>query len=99
MGQDTKLILEQALAAPLGALHLADRLSAKTRWHDLTDAECDGAAAELRRLHAEADRLRGAVEVLLRGMKQVQTRPAMESAFIAAVVLEDAKQQYGVTIF
>lgn len=39
------------------ALRLADSLSDIRRWHDLTDDECDLAAAELRRQHSriEAD--------------------------------------------
>ena len=33
------------------ALRLADALANLRRWHELTDDDCDGAAAELRRLH------------------------------------------------
>jgi len=33
------------------ALRLADALKSRTRWHDLTDDQCDAAAAELQRLH------------------------------------------------
>jgi len=35
------------------ALRLADALANLRRWHELTDDDCDEAAAELRRLHAE----------------------------------------------
>lgn len=39
------------------ALRLADKLALTTRWHHLTDDECDQSASELRRQHAriEAD--------------------------------------------
>ncbi len=33
------------------ALRLADALANLRRWHELTDDDCDEAAAELRRLH------------------------------------------------
>jgi hypothetical protein len=35
------------------ALLLADALANLRRWHELTDDECDKAADQLRRLHAE----------------------------------------------
>ena len=35
------------------ALRLADALRNPLRWHELTDDECDQAAAELRRLRAQ----------------------------------------------
>lgn len=40
------------MTTPLNPLQLADALTNPRRWHDLTDGECEQAAAHLRRLHA-----------------------------------------------
>lgn len=53
------------------------------------------AAMEVERL-SEIERLRAAVEWLAWGMKQIQTRPAEASAFLACTYLAEAKRAYGV---
>ncbi|KPF66087.1 hypothetical protein IP84_16865 [beta proteobacterium AAP99] len=47
---------------------------------------------------ADVQRLREAVGFLMSALKRVQTRPAEESAFIAAVCLDEARKRYAVRI-
>lgn len=54
-------------------------------------------AMEQERL-SEIERLQEAVTFLVAALKKVQTRPGVESAFIAAVSLEHAHKVYGVDI-
>lgn len=54
-------------------------------------------AMEQERL-SEIERLQEAVTFLVAALKKVQTRPGVESAFIAAVNLEHAHKVYGVDI-
>lgn len=54
-------------------------------------------AMEQERL-SEIERLQEAVTFLVAALKKVQTRPCIESAFIAAVNLEHAHKVYGVDI-
>ena len=48
------------------ALRLVDALTNPRRWHDLTDDDCEQAAAELRRLHAENSDFRATTDHLTR---------------------------------
>ena len=54
-------------------------------------------AMEQERL-SEIERLQEAVGFLVAALKKVQTRPGVESAFIAAVNLEHVHKVYGVNI-
>ena len=47
---------------------------------------------------SEVERLGEAVQFLLAALKRVQTRPMIESAFIAAVCIEEASNKYGVRV-
>ena len=47
---------------------------------------------------SEVERLQGAVDLLTRALLLVKRRPAQESAFIAAVNLQEAEKHYGVTV-
>lgn len=57
--------------------------------------EVDAAEHDLR---ADVQRLREACGFLMSALKRVQTRPAEESAFIAAVCLDEAHKLYSVRI-
>ncbi len=45
---------------------------------------------------SEVERLKDAVDFLMLALKRVQTRPMHESAFIAAVNLQEAENRFGV---
>ena len=64
---------------------------------------CCGSMLETESMEAErlseTERLQGAVEFLVAALKRVQVRPAQESAFIAAVCLQEAEKVYGMSDF
>jgi len=84
--------------SPMGEVGLNERLG-RSLLHNLrtlgtehSDFSVGDEAAD------EIVRLSCAVELLMVGLKQVSTRPAEESAFIAEVFLKNAKDRYGVRI-
>ena len=64
---------------------------------------CCGSMLETESMEAErlseTERLQGAVDFLLAALKRVQVRPAQESAFIAAVCLQEVEKVYGISDF
>jgi hypothetical protein len=79
------------------ALRLADALANLRRWHELTDDECDKAAAELRRLHAVNQELGAALRRLISYCNTLENRlmeadgehPALQEAKEAYAKLEE----------
>ena len=71
----------------------------KNRTMSYTCPICCGSMLETDAMQAErlseTERLQGAVDFLVAALKRVQVRPAQESAFIAAVCLQDAAKVYG----
>jgi len=61
-------------------------------------ATCAGDDARIDEAEKELARLRGAIAHLALGLTRVCRRPAIESAFIAAVCLQDASEKFGVSI-
>jgi len=74
----------------------------KNRTMSYTCPICCGSMLETDAMQAErlseTERLQGAVDFLVAALKRVQVRPAQESAFIAAVCLQDAAKVYGVGV-
>lgn len=61
-------------------------------------ATCAGDDVRIDEAEQELRRLRAAVFHLASGLDRVRRRPAIESAFIAAVCLQDAETQFGVSV-
>jgi hypothetical protein len=79
------------------ALRMADVLENLRRWHELTDDDCDEAAAELRRLSAVNQELGAALRRLISYCNTLENRlmeadgehPALQEAKEAYAKLEE----------
>lgn len=87
------------------ALRLADALASSRRWHELTDDDCDAAAAELRRLHEVSISLRDyfaakAMQAIISsdryagliGVNNYEHRSAADAYKVADAMLQARKQ-------
>ena len=74
------------------ALRLADSLRNTLRWHELTDDECDAAAAELLRLHSENQALNDALQYFMGCHREMSELAVRQRAHLDQMELQGEQE-------